>query len=94
MSIQFLNPEQPPDVQSVSLAPRLDTLAGKTVALMGNNKTNAAKLLRFISEVLDQDLSLKAAVIADKPFAGSNSPPALLEDLAGKADAMITGLGD
>jgi hypothetical protein len=94
MTIQFLNPEQPPDIQSVSLAPRLETLAGKTVALMGNNKTNAAKLLRYIADELDQDLSLKAAVVADKSFAGSNCPPALLEELAGKADAMITGLGD
>jgi len=94
MTIQFLNPEQPPDVQSISLAPRLGKLEGKSIALMANNKTNAAKLLRFIAEELDKEHRLKTAVIADKPFAGSNCPPGLLQDLAGKTDAMITGLGD
>ena len=94
MTIQFLNPEQPPDVQSISLAPRLVTLEGKSIALMGNNKTNAAKLLRIIGEELDKEHRLKAAVIADKPFAGANSPAKLLQDLAEKTDIMITGLGD
>ncbi len=94
MTIQFLDPEQPADVESITVSPRLETLAGKTIALMGNNKTNAAKLLKFIAEELDQEFGLKAAVVASKAFAGSNSPPELLQDLAAKSDALITGLGD
>jgi len=94
MTIEFLNPAQSADAEAVSSAPRLDTLKGKTIALMGNSKINAEKLLMYIAEELDKETEIKAAVVAAKPFAGANCPPALLEDLAGKTDAMITGLGD
>ncbi|MDG2005575.1 MAG: hypothetical protein P8J20_19805 [Novosphingobium sp.] len=54
-----LDPTQPSDADSASaglpLAPRLDTLEGKSIGLWSNQKLNASQLLEFIREELAKD---------------------------------------
>ena len=57
MPIVVLNPEQEAVVSNYRLAPRLVTLAGKTLGLFNNGKLNASNLLEFMRVELDREVS-------------------------------------
>ena len=59
MSIVVLDPVQEAVITGHVLAPRLDTLAGKTLGLWNNAKLNAAKLLEFMRVELEKGLSFR-----------------------------------
>ncbi|MDP6565182.1 MAG: hypothetical protein QF578_10170 [Alphaproteobacteria bacterium] len=94
MSITYLEPVQEADVRPAGMAPRLASLEGITLGLLSNGKANAARLLAMIAEELGQQFAIKAVVEDSKMAAGSNADAALLDDLATRTDAVITGNGD
>jgi hypothetical protein len=59
MTIKVLNPVQDPVDQHYALAPRLETLSGKTLGLYSNLKLNATKLLDMIAGELAKDGDFK-----------------------------------
>jgi hypothetical protein len=90
-----LNPVQEPLAQDLSrslpLAPRLDTLNGKTLGLWNNEKMNAAKFLELIRGELEKDFSFKV-------LRGTYDPGSLMpKDAWGnidECDAVILCNGD
>ena len=52
--LKILSPVQDSSVDTALLAPRLDTLAGKTVGLYSNKKLNADKLLALVAQNLEE----------------------------------------
>ena len=50
--VQLINPEGVAAVEPIELAPRLDTLEGKTVALRWNGKPNGDVFLNRVAELL------------------------------------------
>jgi hypothetical protein len=59
MPIVVLNPVQDAVITGHTLAPRIDTLAGKTLGLWNNAKLNAAKLLEFMRTELEKEFSFR-----------------------------------
>ena len=79
--------------KKVRLAPRLETLSGKTIGLINNDWISLdltyeelQALLRGKHEVGD--------IIEKRKLKSSPLPPADLKELAEKADAVISALGN
>jgi len=94
MTIRFLNPVQSAEVVAARMAPRLDSLAGKTIGLLSNGKANASRLLAMIGEELSTDYGVKGVIEDAKLSASNNCAAATLDGLFGRCDAVITGNGD
>jgi len=45
-------------------------------------------------EILKERHKIKEVVFRDKPFLGNIAPKDVFDDLIGKCDAVITGVGD
>jgi hypothetical protein len=90
-----LDPTQPSDADNASaglpLAPRLETLEGKTVGLWSNQKLNASRLLEFIREELAKDYNFSIVH-------GTYDPGRLMDDHEWgdlpSCDAVILANGD
>lgn len=75
-------------------APRPDTLAGRTVGLLANDKRNAEELLSAIYDVLAERFELAGARRLNKGNASRPAAPGLLDDLSSSVDVVITANGD
>jgi hypothetical protein len=74
-------------------APRLDTLAGKTIALLDISKPGGSYLLDRIESVLTQKFGVSKIIREQKPTYTKPAPASLLEKLRG-VDAVIEALAD
>lgn len=92
--IELLDPVQRPTPASVKLAARLSTMQGSTVVLLDNTKSNSDRLLAYIGEVLTNEYGLRKAVLVRKAHPSFSPSDEVLQDLAARADAIVTGIGD
>jgi hypothetical protein len=92
MSITLVNPcnEQKP---AASRAPRLTTLAGKTIALLDISKPGGNVFLDRLEKLLVAHCSVARVVREIKPTYTKPAPEPLLEKLR-SVDAVIEGLAD
>ena len=92
MSIILVNPcdERRP---SAAPAPRLQTLAGKTVALLDISKPGGSIFLDRIERLLLRDHAVGRVIREVKPAYTKPAPEELLARLRG-ADAVVEGLAD
>jgi hypothetical protein len=74
-------------------AKRLDTLAGKTVALLDISKPGGSFLLNRLEDVLLHRFGVARVIREQKPTFTRPAPAALLEKIRG-ADAVIEALAD
>jgi hypothetical protein len=94
MAIRFLNPVQNAEIIPAVLAPRLSTLNGARIGFLSNNKENAGRLLELVAEELNNKYNLAETIFEKKINAGTNCPSRVLDGLAGRADAIVTAIGD
>ncbi len=77
------------------LAPRLDTLRGKTVAFLDNNKLQPSnRYFALLGQWLQEREGVKTVLYAQKPFFTRPARDEILKPLMSQADAVITGLGE
>ncbi len=87
--------------EGTGLAPRPDTLDGKVLALLPNWRPSAVEILRAVAELLQEKFKLKA-VIEEQPVrelpirTGKllDTMAGKLDDLASRADIVLTATGD
>lgn len=60
--LKILDPVEHVKFEEWALAPRLETLDGKTVGLFNNGKLNAAELLDMVGGLLQKQFNLKSLV--------------------------------
>lgn len=83
------------EVALVEIKPRsLDTLVGKTVALMDSHKVNSDVFLARIETLLKERYRIAGVVHGHKPNSGRPAPTAVLDELGQKGDAGIVAFGD
>jgi len=94
MSYIVLDPTDTPVKTSFTLAPRPENLDGLTVGIIDNGKKNSDYLLQGIWKGLEAGARPAGPVQVRKPSVSHGIPPALAEELAGKCQVVIAGIGD
>ena len=79
---------------TVTLAPRVETLAGVRLGVLDNSKWNASKLLRRAVALLELDVAPSAINRYTKDSFSRVAPPDLLDRMAAENDVVITAIGD
>jgi len=90
----FLDPTDQIDRGTKSFAPRLDTLVGKTVALLDINKSKGVYFLDRVEEVLRERYGVKEVLRRKKVSAGKMASEQIKQELREKCDAVIEALSD
>ena len=80
--------------ERVAPAPRVDALAGKRLGVLDNTKWNANKLLRRTAARLDERFGLAAVNYYRKESFSKYADPALVAEIAGNNDIVLTAIGD
>lgn len=94
MSYIVLDPTDEPEKTSFTLATRPAGLDGLTVGVIDNGKKNSDYLLKGILKRLEQGAPLAGQVYIRKPSVSHGIPPELAQELAGKCQMVIAGIGD
>jgi len=89
-----LDPRLTPGARRVAPAPRLESLTGKRLGLLWNNRLGGDRLLRHVGEVLKENHGLAEVYFTKKTFVGNAAPEEVIDDLVAKVDAVVVGVGD
>jgi hypothetical protein len=77
-----------------ALAPRLQSLAGKRIALIDNSKHNAARFLEVTRTLLEKRHGVAGFEYFRKFSASVPTPPEVIERLTQSCDALVHGVAD
>ncbi len=90
----MLDPTDKVEREEKRLAPRLDTLEGKTLGLLDISKAKGSFFLDRIEELLRERYSVKEVLRRMKPAVARTAPPELKKELSERCDALIEALSD
>ncbi len=93
MPLTLVNPGNERSEETPRPAPRLASLAGKTVALLDISKPGGAFFLDRIEQLLRQKHGVASVLRAMKPTFAKPAPAEILDSIRG-ADAVIEALAD
>ena len=92
--ITVLNPMgTPPPIQAKQMAPRLDTLDGKTIYFVNTGYIGTDRLMAVMMDWFKANYPKTNVVITGSGGGMTNISAAVRTELAEKADAVIVGLG-
>lgn len=80
--------------RSLSRAPALSGLEGKTIGILENNKLNAMEMLREVAALFEARHGCVVRPVYSKSNASAPAPAGILAQAAAEVDFLITGLGD
>lgn len=90
----LLDPTSQVEQTKKDFAPRLDTLAGKTIGLLDINKAKGEFFLDRLEEILRQQHGVKEVLRRRKLTPGRTVPVGVKKELEEKCDAVIEALSD
>jgi hypothetical protein len=90
--IRLYDPTAEPRVVAATLAPRLESLAGKRIGILFNSKANADVLMLAVAKTLQERYGAGEIVKRDKPVAGPPSAEALTA--LSECDLALVGSAD
>lgn len=93
MCIRVLDPTFAEAPATTSSAPRLGSLAGRTVGLLDNSKINVRELLDHVEEILRSQYGVANVIRLKKPDASRPAPPHIVTAMQA-CEAMISAVGD
>jgi hypothetical protein len=82
------------DAVQRSLAPRAATLQGLRLGVLDNTKWNANRLLRKTAALLEAEHGIGAVSYYRKESFSKSAHPALIAEIAGANDIVLTAIGD
>jgi hypothetical protein len=92
--ISVLNPAgQPPQTPLIPMAPRLDTLDGKTIFIVDAKYPLTHQLFEEMQKVLSERYPKTNWIVRDKAGSYMNDDPKLWEEIKTKGHGMIIGIG-
>ncbi len=93
MGLQIHDPRGSVGSPAKSLAPSLDSLSGKTIALFANSKPNADVLLQAVGDQLLERTGAQLMAVEPKN-AALPAPEEVIERLSQEVDAVLVGSAD
>jgi hypothetical protein len=93
MSIRVLDPTRDTAPAKVGATTRLTSLAGRTIGLLDNGKTNVRPLLDHMKRMLRSQYGVRDVVRLRKPDFSRPAPAPVLAAMQG-CDAVISAVGD
>ena len=93
MSLEFLDPTCETGAAPLTLARRLDTLEGKTVAIVSNGKKGTKPFFDAFEKELREKYRVANVVRLTKSNYSAPAEPPLLRDSA-RWHALVSGIGD
>ena len=94
MTCIVLDPTNEPVKTTFSKAPRPETLKGLRLGLIDNGKKNSDYLVKKISQRLRVLYGLGGDILVKKPSPSHAIPQDMAEELAGRIDLVVAGIGD
>jgi hypothetical protein len=89
--VKLVNPVGQRAVARVALAPRLETLRGKSVGFIDNMKPNANLFIQYIEEMIRADYPDVRTHTVRKNYTSSKL---IADQLEGKVDCLVNAWGD
>ena len=83
----------PPPIKTLAMAPRLDSLDGKTIYFVDDGYLNADVLLKKMVDWMHENKPNVKAVYRRKKGAFLDEDPALWAEIKAKGDAMVMAIG-
>jgi len=93
MTFRVLDPTPGTAPPVGQLAPRLDTLAGKTVGLISNGKEGTKGFFRHLERILKDDYGVANVVLRTKSNYSAPADRHIADEIK-TWDAVVSGLGD
>ncbi len=93
-TLRVLDPTATQSIATDGMARRPDSLAGKRIGLLTNDKLNAANLLDAIYDVLAERFDVSSAYRVNKGEASRPAEPDLLADFSNEVDVALLANGD
>jgi hypothetical protein len=93
MPIEFLDPTHEGDARGFALAPRVDSLAGKTVAVVSNGKKGTKPFFDALEKELRGRYRVAEVVRLTKANYSAPAEQGLLADAA-RWHVLVSGIGD
>ena len=91
---RVLDPTAGPEREEQPMAPGIKDLSGKRIGLLHNNKRGGLEFLEFLAEMISKRYPGVTFVHRSKLDVSTPCPPAILDDLVGQTDLVITAIGD
>jgi hypothetical protein len=92
-TIKFLDPRAAVDPKDRPLVPGLESLAGKAIGIIDNGQANSTTMFRELAKLLQAKFHTKEVLFKTKPTHMQGAPAAVMEEILGRCDAVVTGLG-
>ena len=73
--------------------PGLDTLEGKTIGIIDNGQSNSTAMFQELAQLLAARCRPAEVIFKTKPTHMQGAPAGVMEEIAGRCDVVITGLG-
>lgn len=80
--------------RTLSRAPAVAALDGKTIGVLENGKLNAVEMLRELAALFEARHGCTVRPLYSKSNASAPAPAGVLARAAAEVDFLITGLGD
>ncbi len=93
LTVVGMDPKPVPAVERKPLAPRLDTLNGKTIYIINNNFSGGEVLGPVIADWFAKNMPQVKTVFKDKKGSFGEDDPELWQEIKAKASAMIHEFG-
>ena len=90
--VTLYDPTAEPRILAAGRAKRVDSLAGKKIAILDNSKANAGTLMLAVTKILQERYGVTEVIKREKPVAGPPKPEVL--DALSKADFALVGSAD
>ena len=93
-SIPVYDPRGVVEAATMSVAPRVKSLAGLRLGLLDNTKWNANKLLRGVRDRLAEKYGFSAVNYYKKESFSLSATPDLIAEIAANNDIVVTAIAD
>jgi hypothetical protein len=92
--VVLLDPTAEDEPEETPLTPRLSSLAGIKIGLLDNTHRNVDIYMEEAERILREEYGVAEVVYLRKANANSAAPPAVLQEMVSRADAVVHAVAD